>query len=145
MLRASLIGNLGSDPEIRYSQKGEQIVTVSVAVNQRKRLPGSEEWKESTEWFRVRCTGWRAELAQKLGKGQRVFVCGRLEINEFQRRDGSPGVAYDIWADELHGMSGPRGEVANGASQATASQSPAAAGGRARLPEPADDDEELPF
>src|SRR5438445_6077743 len=54
MLRASIIGNLGGDPELRYSQKGEQIVTVSVAVNQRKRLPGSEEWKESTEWFRVR-------------------------------------------------------------------------------------------
>jgi single-strand DNA-binding protein len=145
MLRASLIGNLGGDPELRYTQKGEQIVTVSVAVNQRKRLPGTEEWKESTEWFRVRCAGWRAELAQKLGKGQRVFACGRLEINEFQRRDGSPGVAYDIWADELHGMSGPRGEVANGASQAAAPQSPAAAGGRARLPETADDDEELPF
>jgi single-strand DNA-binding protein len=146
MLRASVIGNLGGDPEIRYSQRGEQIVTISVAVNQRKRVPGSEEWKESTEWFRVRCTGWRAELAQKLGKGQRVFVCGRLEINEFQRRDGSPGVAYDIWADELHGMSAAaRGEVANGAGQATAPQSPAAAGGRARLPEAADDDEELPF
>jgi single-strand DNA-binding protein len=122
MLRASLIGNLGGDPELRYTQKGEQIVTVSVAVNQRKRLPGSEEWKESTEWFRVRCTGWRAELAQKLGKGQRVFVCGRLEINEFQRRDGSPGVAYDIWADELHGMSAARSDaLADGGGQRPAS------------------------
>jgi len=145
MLRASVIGNLGGDPELRYTQKGEMVATISVAVNQRKRLPGSEEWKESTEWFRIRCTGWRAELAQKLGKGQRVFVCGRLEINEFQRRDGSPGVAYDIWADELHGMSERRAEGTNGGGQRAEPRPQAtAAGGPSRMSE-ADDDEELPF
>ena len=142
MLRASVIGNLGGDPELRYTQKGEMVATISVAVNQRKRLPGSEEWKESTEWFRIRCTGWRAELAQKLGKGQRVFVCGRLEINEFQRRDGSPGVAYDIWADELHGMLGPRSEATNEA-QPRQTRSPdlsPVAGATDAV-----DDDELPF
>lgn len=106
MLRVSIIGNLGGDPEVRYTQKGEQIVTVSVAVNQRRRLPDSDEWKESTHWIRVRCTGWRADEAQKLAKGARVYVNGRMEINDYQRRDGSTGWSYDVWADELHSMSG---------------------------------------
>jgi single-strand DNA-binding protein len=109
MLRASLIGNLGSDPEVRYTQKGEKLVTIRVAVNQRKRAPDSDQWTESTEWFRVRCSGWRAEEATKLAKGTRVYVCGRLEFQQFQRRDGTPGVSYEIWADELHGWA-PRGE-----------------------------------
>ena len=141
MLRASLIGNLGSDPEVRYTQKGDELVTCRVAVNQRKRAPDSDEWKESTEWFRVRCSGWRAELAKKLSKGTRVYVCGRLEFNEWTRRDGSPGITYEIWADELHGMLGPR---ADNAVEAQPRQ--------ARVPEvppqavtAAVDDDELPF
>lgn len=142
MLRASVIGNLGSDPELRYSQKGEQIVTVRVAVNQRKRVPNTEDqYQESTEWFRVRCTGWRAEQAQRLSKGQRVYVCGRLEIGHWQRQDGSAGVGYDIWADELHGMSAPRGEAP------AASDGPSANGANRHVPvssEPTDL-EDLPF
>jgi single-strand DNA-binding protein len=108
MLRASLIGNLGSDPEVRFTQKGDELVTVQVAVNRRKRAPDSDEWTESTAWFRVRCSGWRADLAKKLSKGTRVYVCGRLEFNEWIRRDGTLGITYEIWADEVHGMGGSR-------------------------------------
>lgn len=138
MLRASIIGHLGGDPEVRYTQKGEQLVTVSVAVNQRKRNPDNDEWTESTNWFRIRCNGWRAELAQKLSKGQRVYVCGRLEINEYERRGGGTGISYDVWADELHGMGAPKTESSNGAAPARSSAAGAAAASGADL-------EDLPF
>lgn len=137
MLRVSIIGNLGGDPEMRYLQSGEQLVNLSIAVNQRKRVPDSDEWKESTNWFRIRCSGWRAELAQKLSKGQRVFACGRMEINEYVRRDGTPGVAHDIWADELRDIGAPRSDSANGSAQ----RAPAAAAATAT----AQSDEDLPF
>jgi single-strand DNA-binding protein len=113
MLRCSIIGNLGADPEVRYSQKGEQITTIRVAVNQHKKDPDSDEWRDSTNWFRVRCAGWTAEAASKLSKGMRVYVVGRLEINEYQRRDGGQGVSYDIWPNEIHSMDrGQRQEAA---------------------------------
>jgi single-strand DNA-binding protein len=144
VLRASIIGNLGGDPEVRYTQKGEEIVSVSVAVNQRKRMPDSDELKEVTEWFRVRCSGWRADLAQKLTKGQRVYVCGRLEINHFERRDGSRGTSYDVWADELHGMSPPRDSGSNGSSYKQPRMEDGAPGQSAQ-PAVGDQDEDLPF
>src|SRR5947207_14407055 len=75
MLRVTLLGNLGADPEIRYSQKGTQIVSFNVAVNQVRFVPNGER-QENTEWFRVRSTR-QIEYAQRLGKGTRVLVIGR--------------------------------------------------------------------
>ncbi len=119
MLRASLIGNPGAEPEVRYSSAGEQITSIRVAVNQRKKDPDTDQWRDATNWFRVRCTGWTAEAAQKLSKGSRVYVVGRLEINEYQRRDGAPGVSYDVWANEIHSFASPRQDAAAAAPQST--------------------------
>jgi single-strand DNA-binding protein len=126
MLRVSLLGNLGADPEIRYSQKGTQIVSFRVAVNQIRTGPDGER-QENTEWFRVRCAGRMAEFTQRLTKGNRVLVCGRLDIGHYQAQTGEMRTSFDVWADEVQNVSArPTGPEAEGVSDDEAE--PAVAG-----------------
>jgi single-strand DNA-binding protein len=104
MLRVTLLGNLGADPEVRYSQKGTQVVSFRVAVNQ-VRTGRDGERQENTEWFRVTVMGRSADFAQRLNKGSRVLVVGRLDISHFQSKDGEPRTGFDVWADEVQSMS----------------------------------------
>jgi single-strand DNA-binding protein len=104
MLRVTLLGHLGSDAAQRTSAKGTQIVSFNVAVNQ-LRTNTLGERDESTEWFRVTVAGRQAEYAAHLQKGQRVLVAGRLQISHFQRRDGTQGIGFDVWADEVQNLS----------------------------------------
>src|SRR5918912_10444 len=104
MLRVSLLGNLGADPEVRYTQKGTQMVSFRVAVNQVRTGPDGER-QENTEWFRVRVSGRQTEFAQRLSKGTRVLVMGRLDIGHYQARDGETRTSFDVWADEVQAMS----------------------------------------
>ena len=104
MLRVSLLGNLGGDPEVRYSSAGNKVVSFNVAVNQvRKGQDGQRE--EQTEWFRVRVAGSRGDYAQRFLKGNRVLVEGRLQISHYRGRDGEMRTALEVWADELEAMS----------------------------------------
>jgi single-strand DNA-binding protein len=107
MLRVTLLGNLGGDPEVRFTPKGTQIVQFSVAVNQ-VRIGPDRERQENTEWFRVRVTGRQQEYAQRLGKGSRVLVIGRLDISHYLNKDGEPRVGYDVWADDIQSASSAR-------------------------------------
>jgi len=112
MLRVSVLGHLGADPELRSTQKGSPIVTFRVAVNLVRTGPdGGRE--EHTEWFRVRVMGRQTEFAQRLVKGVRVFVAGRLDITHYQSRDGEPLTGFDIWADEVQNLSPRPGEDAD--------------------------------
>jgi single-strand DNA-binding protein len=104
MLRVTLLGNLGADPETRYTQKGTQIVSIRVAVNQVRTGPDGER-QENTHWFRVRVAGRQMEYVQRLGKGSRVLVLGRLDIGQYQSRDGETRTSFDVWADEIQAMS----------------------------------------
>jgi single-strand DNA-binding protein len=105
MLRVSFIGNLGAEPETRYSQKGSQVTTFRVAVNQ-LRTDAEGQRQESTEWFRVRAMGRLAESSQRLAKGGRVLVVGRLDITHYQSREGEPRVGFEVWADEVVNLAG---------------------------------------
>jgi single-strand DNA-binding protein len=105
MLRVSLLGNLGADPELRYSQKGAPIASFRVAVNQVRIGPDGER-QENTEWFRVRAMGRLSEFAQRLQKGSRVLVFGKLDISHYQSRDGDTRVGFDVWADDVQSVSG---------------------------------------
>src|ERR1700674_2069877 len=111
MLRVTLVGNMGGDPELRYSQKGTAIASFSVAVNQVRKGPDGER-QENTEWFRIRVSGFQTEFVQRLTKGTRVLVMGRMDISHFQGRDGEPRTGFDVWADDVQAMSsrGPNNE-----------------------------------
>ena len=103
-MRVTLIGNLGADPELRYSQKGAPIASFRVAVNQVRNGPDGDR-QENTEWFRVRAMGRLSEFAQRLQKGNRVLVIGRLDVSHYQSRDGDTRVGFDVWADDLQSVS----------------------------------------
>jgi single-strand DNA-binding protein len=155
MLRVSLLGNLGADPELRYSQKGAPMVSFRVAVNFVRNGPDGER-QENTEWFRVRVMGRQAEFAQRLTKGTRVFVAGRLDISHYQSRDGEQRIGFDVFADDVQNVSGraSTAEFDSGEAEPAATPAPArpAANGarsRAAAAPPADADseelEDLPF
>ncbi len=105
MLRVELLGNLGADPEQRFTQAGAAMTTFRVAVNQVRTGPDGER-QENTEWFRVRAMGRLADTAQRLTKGGRVLVFGRLDISHYQSREGEPRTGFDVWADEVVNLAG---------------------------------------
>jgi single-strand DNA-binding protein len=102
MLRVTLIGNLGADPEMRFTAKGTGLVTFRVAVNSVRVGPEGER-QENTEWFRVRLSR-NQEWASRLTKGSRVLVIGRLDIGRYQTREGETRTSFDVWADEVQAM-----------------------------------------
>jgi single-strand DNA-binding protein len=108
MLRVTLLGNLGADPEVRFTAKGAQIVSFRVAVNQVRTGPDGER-QENTEWFRVRVSGRQSEFVQRLSKGARVLAIGRLDIGHYQSKDGELRTSFDVWADDVQAVSRPTG------------------------------------
>lgn len=94
-------GNLGRDPELRYTQSGMAVLNMSVAVSDR--VKSGDEWTEQTTWFRVAVFGKRAEGLDKYGlnKGDRVIVRGRVKLNEYTKRDGSAGASLELMADDV--------------------------------------------
>jgi len=101
MLNLTLVGNLGAEPTVGTTQKGTAIATMRVAVNQSRTDTSTGERTESTEWFRVRAMGRLVDLAERLTKGTRVLVIGRLAIGHYQSSEGDPRTSYDVWADEI--------------------------------------------
>jgi single-strand DNA-binding protein len=83
--RVQLIGNLGRDPETRYTPTGKKVCTFSLAVNRRYKS-GEGEIKESTDWFNVEAWGRLGEFCQDyLSKGRLVFVEGRLHTDRYEQ------------------------------------------------------------
>jgi single-strand DNA-binding protein len=100
MLTANVIGNLGSDAEMRYSTNGSPLLRCNVAVNLRVKEEG--EWTEKTEWVRVTVFGARAEsLSRFLVKGTKVYVSGRLEARPWTTKDGDLRAGLEIVAGDV--------------------------------------------
>ena len=100
--KAMIIGNLGRDPEMRYTPNGRPVTEFSVAVNQSTKNQQTNEWVEATDWFRVTVWGDRAErTAEQLRKGNRVFVEGRFRTREFETKDGQKRISLEITADNV--------------------------------------------
>jgi single-strand DNA-binding protein len=97
-----IIGNLGADPEMRYTPNGRPVTQFNVAVNQSTKNQQTGEWVEATDWFRVSVWGDRAErAAETLRKGNKVFVEGRFKTREFEGRDGQKRTSLEITADSV--------------------------------------------
>ncbi|MBA3337017.1 MAG: single-stranded DNA-binding protein [Chloroflexia bacterium] len=101
-----LIGNLGRDPETRYTPNGTMNVQFSLAVS-RRYTDSSGQDQERTNWFRVTAWGKLAEtldgLSQRgfVGKGKQVYVEGRLDAREFQDQQGANRTSLDVNATEF--------------------------------------------
>jgi single-strand DNA-binding protein len=91
-----IIGNLGADPELRYTPSGKAVTDLRVAVNNNQRGPDGE-WVEETLWFRVSVWEQAAErLAEQLRKGNKVFAEGQLRAREYEARDGQKRTSLEL-------------------------------------------------
>jgi single-strand DNA-binding protein len=126
-----LIGNLGRDPELRYTQQGTAVANFTLATNENwTSRDGKRE--ERTEWHRIVAWGKTAELcSQYLSKGRTVYIEGRLQTREWENKEGQKQKTTEIVAQSVQFLGG-RGEGGEGGR-----------GGSGEPPPPADDD--IPF
>lgn len=98
--RLTIIGNVGQDPELKYTQAGSALLNFSVAVTE-KWKDKSGERKERTEWFRCTVWGKRAEaLANIIRKGMQLCVEGRMQSQEWEK-DGAKRTSWTVNADNI--------------------------------------------
>ena len=98
--KVMLIGNVGQDPELRYTPDGNPVANFSIAVNRRRRV--GEEYKDETEWFNIVCFSRTAEnVNQYLTKGQKVYVEGRFQSSEYVGQDGNQRKSFEVIANEV--------------------------------------------
>ena len=105
-----LIGNLGRDPELRYTQSGQAVANFTLATTEtwNKKEGGGRE--ERTEWHRIVAWGRTAELcAQYLSKGRTVYIEGRLQTREWENREGQKQKTTEIVALTVQFLGSPRG------------------------------------
>ena len=146
-----LVGNLGRDPETRYSPDGSAITNVSIATTSQWKDKNTGEKKEETEWHRVVFYGRLAEIAgQYLKKGRSVYVEGRLRTRKWQDKEGQERYTTEIIADVMQMLGGREGmgePSAAGARESAPSSAPAA--GTATKPQApsgfGDMDDDIPF
>lgn len=105
--KAILIGNLGRDPELRYTQSGQAVVNFTLATTERFQNRNGER-DERTEWHRIVAWGRTAELcAQYLSKGRTAYVEGRIQTREWEDREGQKRRTTEIQAQTVQFIGGP--------------------------------------
>ncbi len=137
-----LIGNLGRDPELRYTQSGQPVATFSLATSENWTDKTSGEKVEKTEWHRVVVWGRTAELcSQYLAKGRTVYIEGRLQTRDWEDKEGQKRSTTEINAQTVQFLGGPKGQSA-GSPEAGAGAGAGEARGTGGPPAAADD---VPF
>ena len=102
--KAMIIGNLGRDPEMRYTPSGQAVTQFTVAVN-RNYKDSQGERQEETEWFRIVAWGQQAEFAAEyLRKGNKVFVEGRLQTRQWEGQDGQKRYTTELVANTIQNL-----------------------------------------
>lgn len=141
-----IVGNLGREPELRYTPQGTAVCNFSVATNE-KRRDKSGEMSDVTTWFRVTLWRQQAENAAKyLTKGSPIYVEGRLRIEEWTDRDGNTRYTLDVQATDMQFIGGGARSEDYGSAEAPAeadygSSEPAPAAAAAS----ASSDDDIPF
>ena len=103
--RVNISGNLTRDPELRQTQGGTAVLTLGVAVNDRRRNPQTNEWEDYPNFVDCVMFGTRAEaLSRYLSKGQKVAIEGKLRYSSWER-DGQRRSKLEVVIDELEFMS----------------------------------------
>jgi single-strand DNA-binding protein len=166
--RATILGNCGADPDVRYTAGGAAVTTIRVATSETWKDKETGEQQERTEWHRIKFFGRLAEIAgEYLKKGRQVYVEGRIQTDKYTDKDGVERYSTEIVGQELQmlgsgrddgghegsgarsgGQSSQRGpQRTAGAGQGTRSQTGGSRQGVARPPVPAGEyiDEEVPF
>jgi single-strand DNA-binding protein len=106
-----LIGNLGKDPEVRYSPNGQAVANVTLATSESWKDKNSGEKVEKTEWHRIVFWGRLAEIAgEYLKKGSQIYIEGRLQTRKWQDKDGHDKYTTEIVANEMQMLGSRQGQ-----------------------------------
>ncbi|WP_158753102.1 single-stranded DNA-binding protein [Dyella sp. S184] len=125
-----LVGNLGNDPEVRYTTSGTAIASLSIATSESWTDKQSGEKQERTEWHRVKMFGRLAEIAgEYLKKGRQVYIEGSLRTDKYTDKAGVEKYSTDIIASEMQMLGGNEGGGGGGGGQR---ERPQASGGGQR-------------
>jgi single-strand DNA-binding protein len=104
-----VVGNLGRDPELRYTPQGTPVCSFTLATNERRKDKAGE-MQDQTTWFRITLWGRQAETAsQYLTKGRPVYIEGRLRVEEWTDRDGKPRHTLEVHATDMQFIGGGSG------------------------------------
>ena len=140
-----VVGNLGRDPELRYTPQGTPLCTFSIASNERRKSQAGEA-QDVTTWFRVTVWGRQAEtVAQYLTKGRSVYVEGRLHVEEWTDREGKPRFTLEVNATDVQFIGGAKDEKLGIPMRAAAAQGGASGKQTDAQTAPADDEDGIPF
>jgi len=100
--KVTLVGNLGRDPEMRYTQSGTAVANFTVATSEKWKDKNSGEMQERTEWHRIVVWGKLGEICgQYLSKGRQVYIEGRLQTREWEDKDGNKRYTTEVVANEM--------------------------------------------
>ncbi|NTV49476.1 MAG: single-stranded DNA-binding protein [Geobacteraceae bacterium] len=135
--KVMLIGNLGKDPEVRFTASGQAVASFSLATSEKFKGKNGE-WEERTEWHNITLWGKLAEIAgEYLSKGKTIFVEGRLQTRKWQDKSGNDRYTTEIVGDKMQMLS-PKGEKSGGETSAPKSSG-------ANYEEPPFQDDDIPF
>ena len=136
-----LVGNLGRNPEVRYSPNGQAVANVTLATSESWKDKTSGEKQEKTEWHRVVFFGKLAEIAgQYLKKGSKIYVEGQLQTRKWQDQSGNDRYTTEIVANEMQMLGGRGGNAGMGTPAAQHSSPPPA-----QAPSGGDFEDDIPF
>ena len=138
-----LLGHLGADPEVRYTQGGTAVANLRIATNESYNDKNSGERIEKTEWHRVVAWGKLAEIVgQYLTKGRQVYVEGQLQTRQWQDKEGNTRYSTEVRASDLVMLGGDRRTTGGGSESGAPDEPQYAQVGGGEAPPPDDD---LPF
>ena len=137
--KAILVGNLGKDPELRYTASGQAVATFTLATTDRFKSKGGEA-QERTEWHNIVAWGNLAEICGKyLAKGRQVYVEGRIQSRSYDDREGNKRYVTEIVISDMQMLGNRPGEEGGGAAR------PARAATASSVREPITVPEDAPF
>ncbi len=143
--KVMLIGNLGKDPELKYTPGGQAVATFSLATTRKWRDKEGAD-KEDTQWHNIKVWGRTAEVAnQYLKKGRQVFIEGRLETRQYEQ-DGQRKYFTEVVCEQMVMLGGKRDEGGGGSEPSYEENQPASRGySAAPKGGVSGDEEDLPF
>lgn len=141
--RVFLIGNLGKDPEVRYTPSGSAVANVTIATSEQWKDKDTGERQERTEWHQVVFFGRLAEIAgEYLRKGSKVYIEGSIRTEKWQDKEGNDRYTTKVYAREMQMLDSRSGGESAGGGQGTAS---APRRQQTAPAQQADWDDEIPF
>ncbi len=140
-----LVGNLGRDPEVRYSPNGQAVANVTLATSESWKDKNTGEKQEKTEWHRIVFFGRLAEIVgEYLKKGAQIYVEGRLQTRKWQDKDGKDRYTTEIVANDMQ-MLGSRSGAGQPSDNLNQDQPPASQGTKNAPATAGDFDDDIPF